>query len=112
MKPVITKVLDISIRHITSQDVTLLQQHEWRRNAEDRMPYHIVPTADAYSWWVWVGDLYGGAGAVEERVGEAEDEGFSSYFTYIIRLAHKFECAFIRFDSDGAVYEDLPTVDW
>ena len=112
MEPVVTLVLDVSTKHITKQDVTILERQAWcKEHREDPPMRHIVAAEDQYSWWVWAGDIHEES-SIEERVGEAEDEGFTSYFTNILRVAHKHQCPFVRFDHDGTVYEKLSIADW
>ena len=91
--PEITRVLDASTGHITRDDSVRLE------NGETAATY----TLDEYGWLVYVGELGGD---------EANYPGFSQAFLDLIADCRANDCAYLRLDRDGPVYEDVPRFDW
>ena len=112
MKIETIKALVISTSHITKEDGKLLLERSHTPGVSD-LPstYQLVPATDEYGHWIWVGALDEEA-SLECQCAAAEDEGYSAYFTDILRLAHKNGCSYIRFDRDGPTYKELATLDW
>jgi hypothetical protein len=103
------KVLVISTAHITKEDG---KQLEGRSYVPGEKPTtYITPATDEYGHWLWAGDCTD-AGSCEERCATAEDEGYSSYFTDVLRFAQKNQCTYIRFDVDGPKYKGLGVLKW
>ncbi len=115
MKIETLKVLIISTAHITKEDGQLLTERSYNP-AESELPsaFHFVPATDEYGHWVWAGSTEDDAdGSLECQCATAEDEGYSTYFTDILRLANKQGCTHVRFDRDGPEYDpDLPVMIW
>jgi hypothetical protein len=112
MKIETLKVLAISTTHITAEDGKLLIERTY--NSEDGglpSPFQFTPATDEYSHWIWAGTP-GEESSLECQCASAEDEGYSSYFTDILRIAYKNGCSHVRLDRDGPVYDELPVLDW
>lgn len=100
--PEIFDVLDISTVHIEGDDADLLegmQSVAGRKLAVDK----------GYNgYWVCV--------ALDDDPRELQNdlatEGFSAPFIQIVLLAHARGYSWVKFDSDGAVYDDLIQHAW
>lgn len=94
--PFITKNMDTSTGHITSNDNKLLTE-----NADDcPVTYYKYE----YGYLVFVPEQDEGKAAL--------DFGFSKEFVSLLEIARKNQCKYLQLDSDGITYEDLPTFDW
>lgn len=112
MKIETLKVLVISTKHITKEDGARLKERAYVSGVSDfPSTYQFTPAADEYSHWVWAGTPEEEA-PLECQCASAEDEGYSAYFTDILRLAWKNGCSHVRFDRDGPVYKELAVLDW
>lgn len=112
MKIETLKVLTISTGHITKEDKDLLVERSYNsHNPESPSPYDFMPATDAYGHWIEAGD-HTNEGECECRCAAADDEGYSSYFIDILRLAQNNQCSYVRFDFDGPEYRDLSLLNW
>ena len=95
--PTTYKYIDVSSSHVTKEDMDLLQGSM----GIIAFPYEEgafvhVPTEH---------------GVFEGYHNEATDH-YSREFCDLLEWAHERKCAFLRIDSDGETYEDMPTFDW
>ena len=112
MKIETIKALVISTSHITKEDGARLFDRSYTASVDGvPLPFQFTPATDEYGHWIWVGALDEEA-SLECQCASADDEGYSAYFTDILRLAHKNGCSYVRFDRDGPTYEELATLAW
>lgn len=96
--PRIFNYLDISTGHMTEEDDKLLKESE----------ASLVVYSYEYGYFVHVPDL-----KTESSIIPAfREHGFSEAFSKIMEYAQGKGFAFVRFDSDGAEYEELPMFNW
>jgi hypothetical protein len=97
-KPCIQQVLDLCTAHITLKDTKLLEDEEGP----------IVSYQYTYGYFIAVCEKQ----ELESTTESLVSFGFSKQFIKIFQDASEKEVALIRFDSEGALYEDLEEFDW
>jgi hypothetical protein len=94
--PLITTVLDISTAHILKKDSDLLDNYSFNNP--------IVAYRYKYGHFICIN--------VELNREDLLEAGYSSYICDIISLALEKNCAFIKLDGDGTIYEELKYHEW
>lgn len=99
--PELYSYLDISTAHITKEDGELLQKHG--KDTLDQRKALTGPIVYDYGYGSFVS--VGAEGC--DRYND-----YSQAFRDIMEFARSRGCFFVRFDGDGAEYEELPTFEW
>jgi len=91
----IQRDLVVSSRHITLNDKEILE-------GESNSSGHYVVYEYEYGFYVWV----------EPEKQWVDYFHFSPDFQHLIYIAKKLNCQYLKIDSDGNEYPDLPLHDW
>jgi hypothetical protein len=99
---------DVSTTHITANDDKLLAAHvakfEHAPRDQDDYPSVLYPYDGGY--WLFVSDH-----TDEERKQEFGARGFSDAFIGLLKFAAMRDIWWIKLDSEGNIYDDMPTFD-
>lgn len=109
-------VMVISTAHIGKHDAQALQERSGPSDTKDLpAPYRLTSASDEHGFWVFSGWTVlhdeDEAPALEYLL-QAEDEGYSPDFVAVLARAQLNECAYVRFDKKGPVYDGLRTFEW
>lgn len=96
-EPYVERVMDCSACHMTLKDSERLD-NSWAA---------LTSYKNDYGHFVVVPPL-----EFERAAQIILADGFSMEFVNVLRLAKANDCALLRMDCDGVVYEDLPQFDW
>lgn len=99
------KYADVSTIHITPEDDTILTK-EAKKNLKDSGKIIVFPTDHGYFVYVPPKDM------IEEYTEDFKKLGLSQEFFNVMLRAKNEHCVFVRFDSDGEKYADLPMMEW
>lgn len=102
--PEIERNLVVSTGHITKEDDKLL-----RNAVEDPSQCLLTLYGHEYGYYIHVGD---DEQIVKGTVNQSLKEGYSEDFTNLLLCAFKLKAHFLKLDSDGTIYEDLPIHEW